>query len=219
MNEHDIEYIVDKYTQIDNCFNPEYVQTLKQSILNSGYLTKNHLNSNFSSTLGFSVIFKKEHTDKVINKFPYLEKFLEKIIEEPYNTFYLNPLVLPLKGKVDKHIDHSLRSYYLKIDFPERVVVYYVDIPEMSGGNLILYKEDKFIAKIRPSNNKLVLFKGNLKHEITTITDMSNISDSKRMSLVCEQYNLDKYSLSQVPDFLVRSDADFNTFLADEIQE
>lgn len=219
MEQNDVEYLIDKYTQEDNCFDKEYNNSLKESIMASGFLAKNHLNYNFSNTLGFSVIFKKEQTNKVIEKFPYLRKFLERIIEEPYNAFYLNPLVLPLKGKVDKHIDHSLRSYYLKIPFPQRVVVYYVDIPEMSGGNLILYKEDKFITKIKPQTNRLILFKGDLKHEITTISEIGNESETKRMSLVCEQYNLDKYSLSQIPDFLIRSDASFNTFLADQIKE
>lgn len=217
-SEEDAEYIANKYLEINDAFSNDYVLTLKNSILDSGYLAKNHLNYNFSNTLGFSIIFKKEFTNKVIEKFPYMETFLNKIIEEPYNAFYLNPLVLPLNGKVDKHIDHSLRSYYLQIPFPERVVVFYVDIPEMSGGNLIIYNKDKFLAKIRPATNKLLLFKGDLKHEITTISEIGNHEQPQvRISLVCEQYNLDRYSLSKIPDFLIRSDAGFSTFLADQL--
>ncbi len=218
MEKDQVDYIVDGYINTDNYLSTDYNNLLKESILDSAYLAKNHLNYNFSNTQGFSIIFKNDYVNKVIEKFPYLTEFLEKIIEEPFNAFYLNPLVLPLRGKVNKHIDHSLRSYYLKIPFPKRVVVYYVDIPDMSGGNLILYNEDKFITKIKPQTNKMIFFKGDIKHEITTISELEN-SKAQRISLVCEQYNLDKYSLSQIPNFLIRSDASFNAFLADQINE
>jgi hypothetical protein len=225
LSEEDVEYLVEKYVEINNAFDENYIFELKENILNSSFLAKNHLNYNFSNTLGFSIIFKLEHKNKVIEKFPYLEKYLERVIEEPYNAFYLNPLVLSLSGKVDRHIDHSLRSYYLKIPFPERVTVLYVDIPEMTGGNLILYNnKEKFMSKIKPENNKLIFFKGDLKHEITTISEIDNILENnqikdnkRRISLVCEQYNLDRYSLSKIPDFLIRSDTSFNNFLSNEL--
>ncbi|MFN8578090.1 MAG: 2OG-Fe(II) oxygenase [Candidatus Sericytochromatia bacterium] len=222
IREEDVNYFIDKYLELNDCFDNTYIESLKKNILESSFLAKNHLNYNFSNTLGFSVIFKKDFKDKVIEKFPFFEKYLDKIIEEPYNAFYLNPLVLSLSGKVDRHIDHSLRSYYLKIPFPERVCVLYVDIPEMSGGNLILYNNEKFLSKIKPESNKLILFKGDLKHEITTISEIDNSfeeNNKKRISLVCEQYNLDKYSLSKIPDFLIRSDTSFNNFLENELHD
>lgn len=210
-------YLVEKFLEIDDAFENEYISSLKASILQSSYLSKNHLNYNFSNTLGFSIIFKVDFKDKVIEKFPYLEKFINEIIQEPFNAFYLNPLVLPLNGKVDRHIDHSLRSYYINIPFPQRVVVLYVDVPIMSGGNLIIYNKEKFLTKIKPQNNKLIYFKGDLKHEITTISNIKENESNSRISLVCEQYNLDKYSLSKIPDFLIRSDTGFNNFLNNEL--
>jgi hypothetical protein len=201
------------FTEELNSFSQEYIEQLKKEILESKYLAKNHLNYNFSSTLGFSVIFKTNTKDKVIEKFPIFKPYIDRIFSEDINAYYLNPLVLQINSKVDKHLDLSLRSYYLPISVPERVSVLYVDIPEMYGGNLILYKEEKFIAKINPEINKLLIFNGNLKHEVTSISEIRSENKQQRISLICEQYSLNKYELSQIPDFLIRSATSFNNFL------
>ncbi len=206
-----------KYFQEEsNAFSQEYIDQLKTEILGSKYLAKNHLNYNFSTTLGFSVIFKSNTIDKVIEKFPVFKEYIDRIVSDDINAYYLNPLVLMLNSKVDKHLDYSLRTYYLPISVPERVSVLYVEIPDMYGGNLILYKEEKFIAKIKPEINKLLVFKGSLKHEVTSISEIMSDEKQNRVSLICEQYWLSKYELSQIPDFLIRSATSFNNFLEEE---
>jgi hypothetical protein len=201
------------YTEEVNAFPPEYIDLLKKEIIQSKYLAKNHLNYNFSTTLGFSVIFKNNTVDKAIEKFPFFAEYINKVVANDIDAYYLNPLVLKLNSKVDKHMDYSLRTYYLPISCPERVSVLYVDIPDMYGGNLILYKEEKFIAKIKPEINKLLVFKGNLKHEVTSISQIISSEKHQRISLICEQYRLSRYELSQIPDFLIRSATSFSNFL------
>ena len=110
-----------------------------------------------------------------------------------------------------------LRTYYLDVPTPERVSVLYVDIPEMQGGNLILYNDDKFVAKIKPEVNKLLYFRGDLKHEVTEVREMTSENIKYRLSIVCEQYALGKTALSHIPDFLIRSDTSFSNFLKNEI--
>ncbi len=199
------------FREEQNAFSQKYINDLKENILNSTYLAENPLNYNFSTTLGFSIVFKKK--DKVIEKFPFFKEYLDRICSDEINAYYLNPLVLKLNSKVSKHMDYSLRVYDNAISVPSRVSVLYVDIPEMYGGNLILYKEKRFIAKIKPENNKLLIFRGNLKHEITSISEILSENKEYRVSLVCEQYKLSKYYLDKIPEFVIRSTTSFNNFL------
>lgn len=210
-----LEFIKPNYfVEEENSFGLEYIENLKENILESRYLTKNCLNANFNTTLGFSVVFKYPYVDKVIEKFPFFEEYLKKTVNDDYNAYYLNPLILELNSKVDKHLDYSLSSYYAEIPTPKRVSVLYVDAPEMEGGNLILYKERKFIAKIRPKTNKLVYFNGALKHEITKIRKI--MDKPYRISLVCEQYSFSRKILEKIPSFVIRSKIPFQQFLSEE---
>mgnify|MGYP001557994711 FL=1 len=119
-------------------------------------------------------------------------------------------------SKIKKHVDHSLRSYYINVDLPKLVNVLYVHIPILEGGNLILYEEKKFIAKIKPEKNKLLKFKGTLKHEVTPV--IIKKENEVRISLVCEQYSIDKDILTKIPDFLILSSAQFSDFLENEME-
>jgi Rps23 Pro-64 3,4-dihydroxylase Tpa1-like proline 4-hydroxylase len=200
----------------NNVFSSEYLGKLKNEFLRSNLLTKNHLNYNFSTTKGFSIIFKKEEISTVKEKFPFIVDYLDKIVDPKSTAFYLNILVMELNSKVDKHIDHSLRSYYEKIDLPVSVTVLYVSIPKMLGGNLIFYDRENFIKEIKPKNNDLVVFAGHLKHEITEIFECEK--NEQRISLICEQYILNQNLLSKVPSFLIKSTANFESFLINEME-
>ncbi|MFN8671958.1 MAG: 2OG-Fe(II) oxygenase [Candidatus Sericytochromatia bacterium] len=203
------------YTEEFEVFDLDYLNELKKEILNSTYLKKNNLNYNFNGTLGFSIIFKKGFEELVIEKFPIFEKYLNKIYNKDINAYYLNPLVMKSAARVGKHIDLSLRSYYANIDLPKIVNVLYVNIPQMEGGNLIIYNEEKFIDKIKPEQNKLLKFKGYLKHEVSPV--LIKDKDESRISLICEHYSLDDYILNKIPNFLIRSSANFKDFLNNEV--
>ncbi|MBC7472883.1 MAG: 2OG-Fe(II) oxygenase [Candidatus Sericytochromatia bacterium] len=205
------------YQEKNDVFSKNYIQNLRDQILESDYLAKNHLNYRFSTTLGFSVIFKTETINKVKDKFPYFCEYIDQTISNKYNAYYLNPLLIPLDAKVEPHIDKSLRSYCLDVPTPERVSVLYIDIPKMSGGKLILYNDEKFIEEITPVINKLLFFRGDLRHEVTPIEEIFSDNIKYRVSLVCEQYYLDSNQLKQIPDFLIRSDTSFSNFLKNEI--
>ncbi|GIW20999.1 MAG: hypothetical protein KatS3mg068_0006 [Candidatus Sericytochromatia bacterium] len=204
------------YKEFLNVFSLNYINKLKENILNSPYLTKNHLNYNFNSTLGFSVVFKKNKIDYAISKFPYFDEYIKKIFDKNISIYYLNPLVIPINGKVGKHIDYSLNTYCYNINFPKKVSVLYISCKNINGGNLNLIKRNKIIATIEPLENKLVIFKGNLKHEVTKVI---NLDENYRISLVCEMYNVSDSNLEKIPDFFIRSKASFKTFLEQEVKE
>lgn len=204
---------INKYNDV---FSLEYLEVLKDTILKSNLLTQNNLNYNFSTTKGFSIIFTKDGIDKVLEKFPYLDEYLKKITDSRSTAFYLNILVMELNSKVDKHIDHSLRSYYPKIQIPYSVSVLYVNVPSILGGNLIFYEKNNFLEEIKPSKNKMVVFSGDLKHEITEIFECP--TNEQRISLICEQYFLNQNLLSKIPTFLIKSTANFQSFLINEME-
>lgn len=200
------------FQEDEGLFTEDYLEKLKQEIISSKYLAKNHLNYNFSTTLGFSVIFKKSKIDIVKEKFPFFSEYIDRILLPEIDIYYLNPLVLKHNSKVERHIDHSLRSYDPEIGFPKRVAVLYVSIPKMKGGELVLYDQERMIKKIKPQNNKLIFFAGELKHEIKNISWLEGI-EKQRVSLVCEQYKANEEQLKNVPDFLIRSSSSFKNFL------
>lgn len=202
------------YKEYFDTFKLDYLNNLKENILNSTYLTKNHLNYNFSTTFGFSVVFKSNKIDQVISKFPFFEEYIKKIFDKNINVYYLNPLVIPINGKVGRHIDYSLNTYCENINFPKKVSVLYISCKNIEGGELNLIKRDKVISNIKPLENKLVIFKGNLKHEISEI---KKLEEEYRISLVCEMYKVDKAKLDLIPDFFIRSKVNFKTFLIEEI--
>jgi len=193
-------------------FSEDYLEKLKREIISSKYLAKNHLNYNFSTTLGFSLIFKASKIGLMKEKFPFFSEYFDRVFLPEIDVYYLNPLVLNYNSRVERHIDHSLRSYDPEIGFPNRVAVLYVSVPKMKGGELVLYEQERMIKKIKPQNNKLVFFAGELKHEIKNISRIDG-NEKQRISLVCEQYKANEEQLKKIPDFLIRSSSSFKNFL------
>lgn len=79
------------------------------------------------------------------------------------------------------------------------VSVLYVDVPEdLQGGELVLRSSKRQVGKISPQTNTLLFFQGDLTHSINAVV-------GNRLSLVCEQYNLEEAELEDIPEFKLES--------------
>lgn len=167
------------------------------------YFSVNNLNRDFVGTKGFSIVFRRSHLAEVERQFPYLKLYLQQALQPDCNAFYLNPLLLQQGSRVDPHIDRSLRSYCETIEPPAVVSVLYVQVPpDLKGGELILRSHKRQVGQIRPQPNTLLLFQGDLMHSVNPVT-----SAGMRLSLVCEQYNLESDQLQDIPEFILESRA------------
>jgi hypothetical protein len=197
------------YHDYPQAFSPRYLTKLQRKILDCPFFTVNNLNRDFVGTKGFSVVFQRSHLATVEAQFPYFKLYLDRALQPECNAFYLNPLLLKTGSRVDPHIDRSLRSYCKTIAPPAVVSVLYVEVPaDLEGGELVLKRSAPGhkvatkgqVAKIRPQRNTLLLFQGDLTH---SITPMAGTGD--RLSLVCEQYNLEERELEEIPEFVIES--------------
>jgi 2OG-Fe(II) oxygenase superfamily len=189
------------YQKQSQLFSAKYLSDLKGQILACPYFSINNLNRDFVNTKGFSVVFRRSHLATVIQKFPYFQTYLEYALNSDCNAFYLNPLLLKNESRVDPHIDRSLRSYCKAIDPPSLVSVLYVAVPsDLVGGELILRNHKQKVGEIKPKANLLVTFQGDLTHSINPVTAIGD-----RLSLVCEQYNLESAQLRDIPEFRLES--------------
>jgi hypothetical protein len=189
------------YYSQEGVFPEVYLKKLQKSILQCEYMAINNLNRDFIGTRGFSIVFQRTAQEKVVKNFPFFEKYLAKALDPLCNAFYLNPLLLNYQSRVDPHIDRSLRSYLKTIDPPNLVSVLYVQVPEnVRGGELVLSHNRKKVGEIKPRENTLLFFQGNLTHSVNRMN-----SEGNRLSLVCEQYFLDEGQLAQVPEYVIES--------------
>lgn len=191
------------YHQHPQAFSKIYLSQLQGQILACPYFAVNNLNRDFVGTKGFSIVFRRSHLTDVKQRFPYLKDYLDRVLQEECNAFYLNPLQLSLGSRVDPHIDRSLRSYCETITPPAVVSVLYVEVPaDLAGGELVLRSHKRQVGQIRPQSNTLLFFQGDLTHSVNPVT-----SPGVRLSLVCEQYNLDDTQLRDIPELQLESRA------------
>lgn len=191
------------YHQHPQAFSQTYLTELSGEILASPYFSVNNLNRDFVGTKGFSIVFTRSHLTQVQDRFPYLKLYMDRVLQPECNAFYLNPLLLQQGSRVDPHIDRSLRSYCEKIDPPLVVSVLYVKVPgDLDGGELVLRSDKRKVGQIRPQTNTILFFQGDLTHSVNPVT-----SSGMRLSLVCEQYNLDDHQLREIPEFKLESRA------------
>jgi len=184
-------------------FPPAYLAELKRAIRASPYFTANTLNRDFVKTRGFSVVFRAAARARVEREFPVFQAYLARALRADCNAFYLNPLELERGSRVDPHVDRSLRSYCPTVVTPTAVSVLYVDVPAgMDGGELVLARGKRELARIKPRANTLLEFEGDLTHSIERVE-----SAGARLSLVCEQYALTEEELEAVPEYALESRA------------
>lgn len=185
------------HSETSNAFDGAYLDTLASSVRACPFFTVNNLNRDFVGTRGFSIAFTPIGLPRVVAEFPFFEPFLRRALRADCNAFYLNPLQLEGGSRVDPHVDRSLRSYCKDIATPVQVSVLYVDVPDaMRGGELVLARGKRTLARVRPQRGLLIGFDGDLTHSIARVD-----GGGKRLSLVCEQYALDERELDQVPDY------------------
>ncbi len=191
------------YHQHPQAFSQNYLTELQGQILACPYFAVNNLNRDFVGTKGFSIVFQRSHISTVEQNFPYFKSYLDRALQPECNAFYLNPLLLKSGSRVDPHIDRSLRSYCKTIEPPALVSVLYVEIPtDLVGGELVLQSNKRQVGKITPQVNTLLLFQGDLTHSVNPVN-----SSGIRLSLVCEQYNLEDDQLWDIPAFTLESRA------------
>ncbi|MCE9593975.1 MAG: 2OG-Fe(II) oxygenase [Planctomycetes bacterium] len=187
------------YTAVEHAFEPQYLRTLERQILASRYFVANNLNRDFIGTRGFSIVFRRAEVARVVGEFPFFAPYLERVLDADCNAFYLNPLLLGRGSRVDPHVDRSLRAYFPTITEPRVVSVLYVVVPpDLVGGELVLARKKRTLARVRPAVNLLVNFGGDLLHSVGRVE-----SDGRRLSLVCEQYALTPDELEAVPAYQV----------------
>jgi hypothetical protein len=184
-------------------FPPAYLDEVKLQVRKHPCFTVNNLNRDFVKTRGFSVVFRREGLPQALAAFPFFGPFLATALRGDCNAFYLNPLELEGGSRVDPHIDRSLRGYCKDVSTPLAVSVLYVDVPPaMQGGQLVLARGKRTLAKVRPRTGLLVQFDGDLTHSVERVD-----SAGKRLSLVCEQYLLDERELAEVPEYAIETRA------------
>jgi hypothetical protein len=192
-------------------FGPGWLREVAYALRTSPYLQQNILNQRFAATQGFSVVFQQEAP--FLKHFPLLEPYLTRIADPQCNVSYLNALVLGHQGRVDRHVDHSIRGYDAKLPLPRQVWVLYVQVPLMTGGELLFYNEqDQITREIEPETGLLVRFPGTARHAIREM-QQSNGETEARISLVCEQYALSSGQRQALPEFTIKSSAGFDAFL------
>lgn len=179
------------------------LKALRGHILACPYLGVNNLNRDFVGTRGFSVAFRHDGLEQVLRFFPFFAPYLEQVLLPECNAFYLNPLLLGEGSRVDPHIDRSLRSYCKTIEPPAWVSVLYLEVPDpLRGGSLVLSQGKRQVGQIRPKRNTLLYFQGDLTHAVQPLE-----SPGSRLSLVCEQYDLEDEELSSIPEMTIESRA------------
>jgi hypothetical protein len=194
---------VTAYSATAGAFPPAYLQTLREQIRKCPQFTVNNLNRDFVATRGFSVVFRREQVERVVAEFPFFAEYVARALRDDCNAFYLNPLELEAGSRVDPHIDRSLRAYCPDVPTPLSVSVLYVEVPAaLRGGQLVLARGKRTLAKVTPATGLLLAFDGDLTHAIERMD-----SAGKRLSLVCEQYALADDELAEVPDYRIETRA------------
>lgn len=187
---------------------PAAVEAIRKAILGTSLLGDSNLSGQFSGTYGFSITFQREALSEVTALFPDFKPYLDTTLLPDCNAFLLNPLLVREGRGVGAHIDRSLEFYGSSIGCPVAVSVLYVQVPEaLSGGELRLYHRGQRVAALRPVPRSLVMFRGDLTHEVAPIDAGAPALSEARISLVVEQYRVPESLVAGVPRFEVRTRA------------
>lgn len=207
----DIKYLttmlMERNYEISDDFLSEYQQNYLRDNLSQLELEENPLSDIFYQTRGKMIKFNIEEMTDILakNNMEFISSFIDSLrIPEAtdfvFNILEINPMKISEREKsspkmsVGYHMDNTCelnRNRDWKQLLPCSVFVYYFDCPKnMKNGKLILrdFCTKKIIQKIVPKKNRLVEFKGDLYHGIETMYNLDENDDTKRISLVLEQY-------------------------------
>lgn len=181
---------------------PSYCATVCDALAASPYVGESPLGPEFVRTRGFSLIFRRTALPEVATAFPYLEPFLDEVVFEACNAFYVNPVIMAGGSRVGDHIDCRLVESENARIIPNLVSILYVQAdPEARGGTLRLRIDPEHAIGVQPRSGDLLHFKGSLIHSVDAL------EDGERISLVCEQYNLPDAILAGFPEFEILQSA------------
>jgi hypothetical protein len=187
-------------------FSAVTVQSIRKAILESPLLEETHLTEQFSGTYGFSITFWREELPKLKERFPAFTPFLDAALLPSCNVFLLNPLLIQNGRGVSSHLDRSLLFYEESIGGPVAVSVLYVQVPEpLAGGELRLYHRGRQVEALTPMPRSLVTFRGDLVHEVVSVSAGAPALSAARISLVVEQYRVPEKLRAAVPRFEIRT--------------
>jgi len=168
---------------------------LVQGILGSPFFGPSALGAEFVCTMGFSLVFRRSTLPTVLQKFPYLEALFGIALFDACNAFYVNPLVLYGGSRVNTHVDCRLIATSDTRIIPNLISVYYAEVSEnMVGGRLVLNPGTEQEVTIAPTQGNIVHFVGSTIHRVEAVEQ-----GWRRISVVCEQYNLDQKLLEDFP--------------------
>lgn len=204
--------------------NKEECISLTKYITNHSLLNKSLLGSKaFSSSYSFHIHFNKYSKQDFLNYKHDLKPIydiFEKIKHPDTNAYVFNPLVLnglnvlnldPKLNSVGYHYDDTLfiRDNMKKLYLPICTTVLYIDVPKIFVGGILQMHDFGFIGdhcsatfKIRPEVGKKIVFRGDMCH---SVSPMYSNEDTKRVSLVFEQYNIPENRLNEASFKVVSS--------------
>lgn len=207
------------------------IDRLESALLRSKLVGESPLSGSFQASRGFAVVFTRAGLPEVRARFPSLVPYLDLALADAVrrslvswkerllgqslpsvpNAFYLNLLLLGPNAKVARHIDTTLRDESgVEEAVPQYVSVLYLRAPK-EGGALRLRQGPRHVADILPVRNALVVFAGELEHEVLPYA--SDDDSEVRASLVCEQYALPAEGLARMPACRVHSMEGFRAYL------
>lgn len=200
----------------ENTLASEHLEELLNSVLRSPYLAESDLNEGFSTTKGFSLMFRRDKLERAKTLMPELEPYFDSVLKPNANAFFLNPLVIHGGGAVGAHADKTLSSYIDDAPYPFCVSVLYLSLPTPRTGGDIVFHRSFGRRKVVPKDNLLLEFPGWLKHEVTAL---SSKSSNPRVSLVMEQYELTPQQLESLQPWHLDTTQSFEFFLSEAMGE
>jgi hypothetical protein len=184
------------------------VESIRKAILESPLLGETNLTDQFAGTYGFSISFWREAVPEVKERFPAFSPFLDAALLPGCNVFLLNPLLIQNGRGVAPHLDRSLIFYGDSVGGPVAVSVLYVQVPEpLAGGQLRLYHRGRRVEALTPMQRSLVIFRGDMVHEVASVEAGAPALTAARISLVVEQYRVPERIRAAVPRLEIRTRA------------
>lgn len=218
-----------------NALPDDAFEALRARVLGSPLVGRSTLAGSFRASRGFAITFRRDALPEVTRRFQPAAPFLELAMRrrsgvrlQPWwrrfgrrpepNAFYLNVLVVPAGAAVGRHTDGTLRGPTGdETALPQQVTVLYLQVPTtMAGGELSLHDAGRELSRVTPAENTLVRFRGDLAHEVRTVTRQEGDARPQvRASIVLEQYCLNDAALSRLQPIHIQSNAGFAAFLED----
>lgn len=209
---------------VDDALPPAVIASLSSAIAASQLIGDSQLVGGFVTTRGFGIACHAEAIADAVARAPFLAPFVDVALAPDLRrrarppdgidrvvgglvadvtAVYLNVLVVPPGGAVERHVDATLgvAPGDPRTLVPRVVVALYVDVPtDLEGGLLRLDREGVAVAAVTPQRGRLVCFDGRLAHEVTATT-----ASGPRISCVAELYRLPRDRLRALPRLRVQS--------------